>query len=60
VLKWALPGLIAGLVFAMWAMVIGLFTGTLWAHTSNPTGTIQFQQATAESSRFPTTTLTWC
>ncbi len=31
VLKWALPGLIAGLVFAMWAMVVGLFTSTLWA-----------------------------
>jgi hypothetical protein len=31
VLNWALPGLIAGLVFAMWAMVVGLFTSTLWA-----------------------------
>jgi hypothetical protein len=31
VLKWALPGLIAGLGFAMWAMVVGLFTSTLWA-----------------------------
>ena len=31
VLKWVLPGLIAGLVFAMWAMVVGLFTSTLWA-----------------------------
>jgi hypothetical protein len=31
VLTWALPGLIAGLVFAMWAMVVGLFTSTLWA-----------------------------
>jgi uncharacterized membrane protein YagU involved in acid resistance len=31
VLSWALPGLIAGLVFAMWAMVVGLFTSTLWA-----------------------------
>ena len=31
VLIWALPGLIAGLVFAMWAMVVGLFTSTLWA-----------------------------
>ena len=31
VLKWALPGLIAGLVFAMWAMVVGIFTSTLWA-----------------------------
>src|SRR5260370_24965480 len=29
VLNWALPGLIAGLVFAMWAMVVGLFTSTL-------------------------------
>jgi uncharacterized membrane protein YagU involved in acid resistance len=31
VLNWALPGLIGGLVFAMWAMVVGLFTSTLWA-----------------------------
>jgi len=31
VLNWPLPGLIAGLVFAMWAMVVGLFTSTLWA-----------------------------
>src|SRR5260370_7640825 len=31
VLNWILPGLIAGLVFAMWAMVVGLFTSTLWA-----------------------------
>jgi hypothetical protein len=31
VLKWVLPGLIAGLVFAMWAMVVGLFATTLWA-----------------------------
>src|SRR5258708_38312237 len=31
VLNWAVPGLIAGLVFAMWAMVVGLFTSTLWA-----------------------------
>jgi len=31
VLNWALPGLIAGLVFAMWAMVVGVFTSTLWA-----------------------------
>jgi len=31
VLNWALPGLIAGLVFAMWAMVAGRFTSTLWA-----------------------------
>lgn len=31
VLKWVLPGLIAGMVFAMWAMVVGLFTSTLWA-----------------------------
>jgi hypothetical protein len=30
-LKWAVPGLIAGLVFAMWAMVVGLFTSSLWA-----------------------------
>jgi hypothetical protein len=28
---WLLPGLIAGLVFAMWAMVVGLFTSNLWA-----------------------------
>jgi hypothetical protein len=26
-----LPGLIAGIVFAMWAMVVGLLTSTLWA-----------------------------
>jgi uncharacterized membrane protein YagU involved in acid resistance len=31
VLNWALPGLIGGLVFAMWAMVVGLFTSKLWA-----------------------------
>jgi hypothetical protein len=31
VFRWALPGLIAGLVFAMWAMLVGLFTSTLWA-----------------------------
>ena len=31
VLNWILPGLIAGLVFAMWAMVVGLFTSTLSA-----------------------------
>jgi hypothetical protein len=31
VLNWILPGLSAGLVFAMWAMVVGLFTSTLWA-----------------------------
>lgn len=31
VLNWVLPGLIAGMVFAMWAMVVGLFTSTLWA-----------------------------
>jgi uncharacterized membrane protein YagU involved in acid resistance len=31
VLNWVLPGLIAGLVFAMWAMVVGIFTSTLWA-----------------------------
>jgi uncharacterized membrane protein YagU involved in acid resistance len=31
VLNWVLPGLVAGLVFAMWAMVVGLFTSTLWA-----------------------------
>ena len=31
VLKWVVPGLIAGLVFAMWAMLVGLFTSTLWA-----------------------------
>ena len=30
-LKWVVPGLIAGLIFAMWAMVVGLFTSTLWA-----------------------------
>lgn len=29
--RWILPGLIAGLVFAMWAMVIGVFTSNLWA-----------------------------
>ena len=31
VLNWVLPGLIAGLVFAMWAMVVGIFASTLWA-----------------------------
>src|SRR5260370_5374849 len=31
VLNWILPGMIAGLVFAMWARVVGLFTSTLWA-----------------------------
>lgn len=31
VLNWILPGLMAGLVFAMWAMVVGLFTSTFWA-----------------------------
>jgi hypothetical protein len=25
------PGLVAGFVFAMWAMVVGIFTSTLWA-----------------------------
>ncbi len=25
------PGLVAGMVFAMWAMVVGIFTSTLWA-----------------------------
>jgi len=29
--RWILPGLIAGLVFAMWAMVVGMFTSNLWA-----------------------------
>ena len=29
--RWILPGLIAGLVFAIWAMMVGLFTSTLWA-----------------------------
>ncbi len=29
--RWILPGLIAGLVFAMWAMVVGIFASTLWA-----------------------------
>lgn len=29
--RWILPGLIAGIVFAMWAMMVGLFTSTLWA-----------------------------
>jgi hypothetical protein len=31
VLNWVLPGLIAGLFFAMWTMVVGLFTSTFWA-----------------------------
>jgi uncharacterized membrane protein YagU involved in acid resistance len=31
VTRWILPGLIAGLVFAMWAMVVGIFTSNLWA-----------------------------
>jgi hypothetical protein len=29
--RWILPGLIAGLVLAMWAMAVGLFTSNLWA-----------------------------
>jgi len=29
--RWFLPGLIAGLVFAMLAMVVGIFTSNLWA-----------------------------
>lgn len=29
--RWILPGLVAGIVFAMWAMMVGLFTSTLWA-----------------------------
>ena len=29
--RWVLPGLIAGLVFAMWAMVVGIFTSNVWA-----------------------------
>lgn len=28
---WLVPGLAAGMVFAMWAMVVGIFTSTLWA-----------------------------
>jgi len=28
---WTVPGLVAGTVFAMWAMVVGVFTSTLWA-----------------------------
>lgn len=31
VLNWVLAGLIAGMVFAMWAMAVGIFTSTLWA-----------------------------
>lgn len=31
VLNWVVPGLIGGMVFAMWAMVVGIFTSTLWA-----------------------------
>ena len=31
VLNWVLPGLIAGIVFAMWAMLVGIVTSTLWA-----------------------------
>lgn len=29
--RWILPGLIAGIVFAMWAMMVGIFTSNLWA-----------------------------
>ncbi len=29
--RWILPGLIAGMVFAMWAMVVGIFASNLWA-----------------------------
>ena len=28
---WVVPGLLAGVVLAMWAMVVGLFTSSLWA-----------------------------
>jgi hypothetical protein len=28
---WVVPGLVAGLMFAMFAMVVGIFTSTLWA-----------------------------
>jgi hypothetical protein len=29
--EWALPGLVAGMMFAMFAMVVGVFTSALWA-----------------------------
>jgi hypothetical protein len=28
---WVVPGVVAGMVFAMWAMVVGLFTSSVWA-----------------------------
>jgi hypothetical protein len=31
VARWILPGLIAGLVFAMWAMVVGISASNFWA-----------------------------
>ena len=31
VVEWVLPGLVAGIVFAMFAMVVGIFTSALWA-----------------------------
>ncbi len=29
--EWALPGLVAGMMFAVFAMVVGIFTSALWA-----------------------------
>ena len=31
VVEWALPGLVAGMMFAMLAMVVGIFASALWA-----------------------------
>jgi hypothetical protein len=47
--RWVLPGLIAGLVFAMWAMVVGIFTSNLWAP---PQGIAQSVGIGAEGHNF--------
>jgi len=31
IVQWALPGLVAGIMFAMFVMVVGIFTSALWA-----------------------------
>ena len=28
--RWTLPGLIAGIVFALWVIAVGIFTSTPW------------------------------
>lgn len=47
--RWIMPGLIAGLVFAMWAMVVGIFTSNLWAP---PQGIAQSVGIGAEGHNF--------